>query len=35
LVRGEWDGDDYLVVEPGQRVAETFGADIIRAEPAG
>ncbi len=30
LVHGEW-GDDFLRLEPGQRVAETFGPDVMAA----
>jgi hypothetical protein len=32
LVFGEWDGDDFLVVQPGQRIVATFDAQIIAAE---
>lgn len=35
LVRGEWD-DDFLVVEPGQRVRGVYDwTEVVRAEPAG
>ncbi len=33
LIFGEWD-DDFLRVEPGMRIAETFDERIIRAVPA-
>lgn len=33
-VDGEWDGRDFLIVHPGQRVRPTYDADIIAAEPA-
>lgn len=32
LVDGQWDNREFLVLQPGQFVATTFGADIIRAE---
>ncbi len=33
LLAGDWE-DDFLVVQPGERVAMTYGEDVIRAEPA-
>ena len=32
LVDGEWDPEEFLVVQPGQKIAPTYGNDIIRAE---
>ena len=32
LVDGEWDPDEFLVAQPGQKIAPTYGDDIIRAE---
>ncbi len=32
LVDGPWDGEEFLVVQPGQRVAVSFDEKIIRAE---
>lgn len=34
LVDGPWDDDDFLVVQPGHRVAVSFDETILRAEPA-
>jgi len=33
LLWGEWD-DDFLVVRPGERLAMSFDADVVRAVPA-
>jgi hypothetical protein len=35
LVDGEWDGDDFLIVKPGSRVAATYDGRIIEAVPTG
>ena len=32
LLNGIWDGKEFLVIQPGQRVTTTFGPDIIRAD---
>jgi hypothetical protein len=31
LVNGDWDGDDFLVVRPGQRIEAQFDGNIVRA----
>ena len=33
LVRGEWD-HDFLVLEPGQRLAARYDDGVVGAEPA-
>lgn len=33
LANGEWDGDDFVIVQPGQQVVETFDERIVGAEP--
>jgi hypothetical protein len=33
LIDGAWDAADYLVVQPGERLAMSYGEDVIRAEP--
>jgi len=37
LIDGAWDPADYLVLQPGERLAMSYGEDVIRAEgaPAG
>jgi hypothetical protein len=32
LVGAQWDAGDFLVLEPGQRVAPSYDAGVIRAE---
>jgi len=32
LVNGEWDENEFLILQPGQRVTASYGEDIIRAE---
>jgi hypothetical protein len=34
LIDGAWDPADYLVLKPGERLAMSYGEDVIRAEPA-
>jgi hypothetical protein len=34
LIDGAWDPADYLVLQPGQRLAMSYGEDVIRAEGA-
>lgn len=33
LIDGVWDPSDYLVLQPGERLAMSYGEDVIRAEP--
>jgi hypothetical protein len=35
LVDGEWGADDFLVLQPGERLAMSYDEAVIRAEPAG
>lgn len=35
LLNGPWNDDEFLVLQPGQRIAASFGPDIVRAEPQG
>jgi hypothetical protein len=35
LVFGDWDGGEFLVVPPGQRIAASYDEDIVGVEPAG
>lgn len=34
LVDGPWTSDDFLVVEPGQKIAAAYDGSIVRAEPS-
>jgi len=34
LLRGEWNGREFLTLKPGERVALTYNDGLIRAEPA-
>jgi hypothetical protein len=34
LIDGPWDPADYLVLQPGERLAMSYGEDVIRAESA-
>ena len=34
LIDGAWDPADYLVLQPGERLAMSYDDDVIRAEPA-
>ena len=34
LLNGDWDGDDFLVLKPGQRVAAKYDGSIVAAEEA-
>lgn len=34
LIDGAWAAADYLVLQPGERLAMSYGEDVIRAEPA-
>jgi hypothetical protein len=34
LLDGAWDAADYLVLQPGERLAMSYGEDVIRAEPS-
>ncbi|OGO57701.1 MAG: hypothetical protein A2Z32_06605 [Chloroflexi bacterium RBG_16_69_14] len=34
LIDGAWDAADHLVIQPGERLAMSYGEDVIRAEPA-
>lgn len=33
LLDADWDDDDFLVLDPGERLAMSYGANVIRAEP--
>jgi hypothetical protein len=33
LVAGEWDGEDFLVLQPGDRAAATLGREVLVREP--
>ncbi len=33
LLDGEWDADDFLVVQPGERIQFDFSGGIVRSEP--
>lgn len=35
LIDADWGADDFLVVEPGERLAMSYDDAVIRAEPAG
>jgi hypothetical protein len=35
LVDGDWGADDFLVLQPGERLAMSYDEAVIRAEPAG
>jgi hypothetical protein len=35
LVEGDWDAADFLVVQPGERLAMAYDDGVVRAEPAG
>ena len=32
LVSADWDGEDFLVLQPGERVAATLGPEVLRRE---
>lgn len=32
-IDGAWDAADYLVIQPGERLAMSNGEDVIQAEP--
>ncbi len=34
LIDGDWDPEDFLVLEPGERLAMSYDEGVIRAEPA-
>ena len=34
LLAGEWDESDALIVQPGERVGESFDQQVIAAHPA-
>jgi hypothetical protein len=35
LIDGDWAADDFLVLQPGERLAMSYDEAVIRAEPAG
>ena len=35
LVDGDWGPEDFLVLQPGERLAMSYDEAVIRAEPAG
>jgi hypothetical protein len=35
LIDGDWGAEDFLVVQPGERLAMSYDEAVIRAEPAG
>jgi hypothetical protein len=35
LLEGDWGPDDFLVLQPGERLAMSYDEAVIRAEPAG
>ena len=34
LVDGDWGAEDFLVLQPGERLAMSYDEAVIRAEPA-
>ena len=33
LLQGDWSDDEFLVVQPGHKIAQSYGDDIVRSAP--